>query len=817
MEKTLLEIDSPEQAEQVVVSGYPVPEPRYTHHRGQSSSVQTPKLLIAAAMPISPSDRRRRARGPKTTKRQRSGDEEEDEEEKEVAAVEADEDEDLHPNPKNVQPSRNDSEVEVISGSGVRISEFPIAVMYEVNRPHSSVLEIAAANKGQGQGQGQGQGGQCAVLENISYGQLQALSAVPSDSPSLMGSGLGSGSGDYEPSVVITPPPIMEGRGVVKSLWNRLHVLPFHADWFQPMTVHRLERQVVPHFFSGKSAEHTAEKYLDCRNLIVAKYMENSEKRLSIGDCQELVVAVDTQDLSRIFRFLDHWGIINYCAPQPPQESWNIESYLREDPNGEVHVPSPVLKSIDSLIKFDLPKCRFKSCDYSSSLSSTSHDPADLDTRIREMLSESHCNFCSRPLSVVYYQSVKEADTLLCSDCYHEGRLVIGHSSMDFMKADSSKEFGDQDGDSWTDQETLLLLEAVEIYSDNWNEIAEHVGTKSKAQCILHFLRLPVEDGLLEKVDVPSSSGQSNGRIKDNHGISYLKEYGAASGPCDHVSDAEDRFPFGNSENPVMALVAFLASAVGPRVAAACAHASLAALSEDDASLLVNRTNSDDGPAKMRNLSQQKGSLDPDSVNAEASSLPAEKTKNAAKAGLAAAALKAKLFADHEEREIQRLSANIINHQLKRLELKLKQFAEVETLLMKECEQVEKARQRLSGERARAVTSRTGSSGVAPGMNMPAVAPHNNNISNSRAPVISASLTQPSVSGLASSQMSHPQMSYMPRQQMFSFGPRLPLSAIQTSSSGLPSSVMFGVEGSNQSSHSHPMLRPVQGTSSGMG
>lgn len=156
--------------------------------------------------------------------------------------------------------------------------------------------------------------------------------------------------------------------------------------------------------------------------------------------------------------------------------------------------------------------------------------------------------------------------------------------------------------------------------------------------------------------------------------------------------------------------------------------------------------------------------------------------------------------------------------QLKRLELKLKQFAEVETLLMKECEQVEKARQRLAGERARAVTTRFGPSGVASGMNMPVIAPQgNNNMSNSRPPIISASPTQPSVSGYANSLTNHPQMSFMPRQQMFSFGPRLPLSAIQTSSSGLPSSVMFGAQGSGQPSLSHPMLRPVPGTSSGMG
>ena len=49
---------------------------------------------------------------------------------------------------------------------------------------------------------------------------------------------------------------------------------------------------------------------------------------------------------------------------------------------------------------------------------------------------------------------------------------------------------------------------------------------------------------------------------------------------------------------------------------------------------------------------------------AEAVPLSTEKVRAAAKAGLAAAATKAKLFADHEEREIQRLSANIINHQV---------------------------------------------------------------------------------------------------------------------------------------------------------
>lgn len=95
---------------------------------------------------------------------------------------------------------------------------------------------------------------------------------------------------------------------------------------------------------------------------------------------------------------------------------------------------------------------------------------------------------------------------------------------------DSTRDYGELDGDSWTDQETLLLLEAVEIYNENWNEIAEHVGTKSKAQCILHFLRLPMEDGKLENINVPSMSLSSNVMNKDDNKRSHPHSNGDSTG-----------------------------------------------------------------------------------------------------------------------------------------------------------------------------------------------------------------------------------------------------------------------------------------------
>ncbi|THG08319.1 hypothetical protein TEA_015422 [Camellia sinensis var. sinensis] len=201
--------------------------------------------------------------------------------------------------------------------------------------------------------------------------------------------------------------------------------------------------------------------------------------------------------------------------------------------------------------------------------------------------------------------------------------------------------------------------------------------------------------------------------------------------------------------------------------------------------------------------------------NGEAAPLTAEKVRSAAKAGLAAAATKAKLFADHEEREIQRLSANIINHQLKRLELKLKQFAEVETMLMKECEQVERARQRIAAERTRMTSAQFGPAAVTSSTSLPGIVNPSmvNNTANNRQPVIAGTSSQPFISGYGNNQPIHPQ--FMARQQMYGLGPRLPLSALHPSSSAAPNA-MFNAATNAQPTLNHSMLRPVSGTSSGL-
>lgn len=71
----------------------------------------------------------------------------------------------------------------------------------------------------------------------------------------------------------------------------------------------------------------------------------------------------------------------------------------------------------------------------------------------------------------------------------------------------------------WTEQETLLLLEALELYKDDWNKVCEHVGSRTQDECILHFLRLPIEDPYLEDHE----AGQSKSGLRAQFVLLYPK------------------------------------------------------------------------------------------------------------------------------------------------------------------------------------------------------------------------------------------------------------------------------------------------------
>uniref|UniRef100_A0A8B9H5Y2 SWI/SNF related, matrix associated, actin dependent regulator of chromatin, subfamily c, member 1a n=1 Tax=Astyanax mexicanus TaxID=7994 RepID=A0A8B9H5Y2_ASTMX len=396
-------------------------------------------------------------------------------------------------------------------------------------------------------------------------------------------------------------------------------IIPSYSAWFDYNSIHEIERRALPEFFNGKNKSKSPEIYLAYRNFMIDTYRLNPQEYLTSTSCRRNLTG-DVCAVMRVHAFLEQWGLINYQVDAesrplpmgpPPTPHFNV---LADTPSGLVplHHRPPQVPPAQQMLNFP-EKGKDK--------------PTDLQ------------NFGLR------------------TDMYSK-------------KSTKGKGSGTRE---WTEQETLLLLEALEMYKDDWNKVSEHVGSRTQDECILHFLRLPIEDP-------------------------YLESSEATLGPL-----AYQPVPFSQSGNPVMSTVAFLASVVDPRVAAAAAKAALGELLIYS-SVTTKRALSESHVFVCGGLVSEKEKEEAMEVAAEEGKEPGETQEEgskkleldvgegniatAAAAALASAATKAKHLAAVEERKIKSLVALLVETQMKKLEIKLRHFEELETIMDREKEAV---------------------------------------------------------------------------------------------------------------------------------
>lgn len=123
---------------------------------------------------------------------------------------------------------------------------------------------------------------------------------------------------------------------------------------------------------------------------------------------------------------------------------------------------------------------------------------------------------------------------------------------------------------------------------------------------------------------------------------------------------------------------------------------------------------------------------------------------------------------------------------------------------MKECEQVERLKQRMATERSLMASAQFGPTGVTRPTSI-GQAMVQNNTGNTRQQVLPGAPSQPFMSGYGNNQPIHPHISPMQQQATFGLGPRLPLSSINPSSSASPNV-----------NTPRAMLRTVSGNRSGL-
>nr|XP_034986287.1 SWI/SNF complex subunit SMARCC1 isoform X2 [Zootoca vivipara] len=520
------------------------------------------------------------------------------------------------------------------------------------------------------------------------------------------------GKEDEDPNKGDQSRSIDTGEDNVTEQTNHI-IIPSYASWFDYNCIHVIERRALPEFFNGKNKSKTPEIYLAYRNFMIDTYRLNPQEYLTSTACRRNLTG-DVCAVMRVHAFLEQWGLINYqvdpesrpmAMGPPPTPHFNV---LADTPSGlmPLHLRTPQIPAAQQMLNFP---------------EKNKDKPTDLQ------------NFGLR------------------TDIYSKKTLAKSKSA--------------SAGREWTEQETLLLLEALEMYKDDWNKVSEHVGSRTQDECILHFLRLPIEDPYLENSD-------------------------ASLGPL-----AYQPVPFSQSGNPVMSTVAFLASVVDPRVASAAAKAALEEFSRvreevplelveahvkkvQEAARVSGKVDptyglessciagtAPDEPEKLDGTEEEKMETETNGPQAEKienkgdhelgdgnkaqagdeeknaekeqdgdvsqDSKPDEKEADenkenldvckdkegdagkkrveheisegnvatAAAAALASAATKAKHLAAVEERKIKSLVALLVETQMKKLEIKLRHFEELETIMDREKEALEQQRQQLLTER----------------------------------------------------------------------------------------------------------------------
>merc|ERR1712013_739422 len=282
-------------------------------------------------------------------------------------------------------------------------------------------------------------------------------------------------------------------------------IVPSYSAWFDYNSIHAIEKRHLPEYFNAKNRSKTPEIYLSYRNFMIATYRLNPTEYLTSTACRRNL-AGDVCAIMRVHAFLEQWGLINYQVDMdarptamgpPPTSHFHI---LADTPAGLAPVNPP------------------KTPQPSAARTLLDLEGKRVDRPDPERKPDVGGEFG------------------LKTDIYDRRNAALKRASAAVASRD------------WTQQETLLLLEALEMYKDDWNKVCEHVGSRTQDECILHFLRLPIEDPYLED---PESGG-------------------GALGPL-----AYQPIPFSSSGNPIMSTVAFLASVVDPRVANSAAKAAM--------------------------------------------------------------------------------------------------------------------------------------------------------------------------------------------------------------------------------------------------
>lgn len=325
----------------------------------------------------------------------------------------------------------------------------------------------------------------------------------------------------------------------------------------------------------------------------------------------------------------------------------------------------------------------------------SSVDLQKLEKDTREPERKVLCNFCGVDCTAVYYHATKSSDVPgaqtkeeVCPRCLVDNHISDGLKSEHFVKVDRGDYPPAPDvADPWTQEELLYLLEGLEMYDDDWNQVANHVKTKTREQCVMKFLQLEIDGQYAEPEDSQPGTNPSSKFLRD---LEHLKE---------------GRLPIFHGDNPILSVVGFLAGLAPANVSevAVAASRSVAQMRKD----LKDKINSTKG--KDKENASEAGVKNEDAMEVDAAqstevsrdviSADAQENNPLITLPFALSAARSAALASHEERHITRLVSGAINLQSEKLKLKMQHFNDFEKLHAAERRDLQRRRQQLFMDR----------------------------------------------------------------------------------------------------------------------
>ncbi|XP_065881695.1 transcriptional adapter ADA2-like isoform X2 [Euphorbia lathyris] len=134
-----------------------------------------------------------------------------------------------------------------------------------------------------------------------------------------------------------------------------------------------------------------------------------------------------------------------------------------------------------------------------------------------------HCNYCKKDISGnVRIRCAVCPDFDLCIECFSVGAEVTPHKSSHPYRIMDNLSFP-LICPGWNADEEILLLEGIEMYGfGNWAEVAEHIGSKSKSQCISHYGAVYMNSPCFPLPDMSHVKGKSREELvamAKGHGV----------------------------------------------------------------------------------------------------------------------------------------------------------------------------------------------------------------------------------------------------------------------------------------------------------